>query len=227
MHWSDRFTMNGVIGRAIAANADPVSGQPELKNTPVRLEPVRLEWSGFLLSRRTFAPEGVDYWARSLSAGCSVYELAGARMPESWNDFATALLAADETASIVQYQDARRGVWRWACLKDGRLESCLFATRTAGLPSRDWLIGLFVQTSLDDLARRKLLSGAGATGPDQGQIVCACFGVGMRQILDAIRDRRLADVVAVGEALRAGTNCGSCIPELQALLQASRRNDAA
>jgi assimilatory nitrate reductase catalytic subunit len=60
------------------------------------------------------------------------------------------------------------------------------------------------------------LSAAGRV--DHGPIVCACFAVGVKTLQQAIVEQRLDSVAAIGEALRAGTNCGSCRPELSALL---------
>jgi assimilatory nitrate reductase catalytic subunit len=48
--------------------------------------------------------------------------------------------------------------------------------------------------------------------------VCACFGVGLDVIRDAIASKRAADVEGIGKALRAGTNCGSCLPELKRII---------
>jgi assimilatory nitrate reductase catalytic subunit len=36
--------------------------------------------------------------------------------------------------------------------------------------------------------------------------------------LRAIRGDKLVSVEAIGKALKAGTNCGSCVPELKGLL---------
>jgi assimilatory nitrate reductase catalytic subunit len=57
---------------------------------------------------------------------------------------------------------------------------------------------------------------------DPGPIVCACFAVGLRTLHRAIADRRVTSVAEIGAALRAGTNCGSCIPELNAILRAAQ-----
>ena len=58
-----------------------------------------------------------------------------------------------------------------------------------------------------------------------GPIVCACFGVGRNTICDAIAAgaRSAADI---GAKLKAGTNCGSCIPELKRLIAQAEPNDA-
>ncbi|HMR03218.1 MAG TPA: (2Fe-2S)-binding protein [Candidatus Competibacter phosphatis] len=53
---------------------------------------------------------------------------------------------------------------------------------------------------------------------DNGCIVCACFEVGLNTLTAAIRDQRLITPEAIGAALQAGTNCGSCVPELRQLI---------
>ena len=69
-------------------------------------------------------------------------------------------------------------------------------------------------------------SGDGLAGA--GPIVCACFGVGRNTINDAIKDGACS-AADIGAALKAGTNCGSCIPELKRMLahapQASKERE--
>ena len=50
-----------------------------------------------------------------------------------------------------------------------------------------------------------------------GPIVCACFGVGRTTICDAIASGARS-AAELGRRLKAGTNCGSCIPELKRLI---------
>lgn len=69
-----------------------------------------------------------------------------------------------------------------------------------------------------DEQRRLLLSGKSADGvASDGPVVCACFGVGRNAICGAIAggSRTAAEI---GAKLKAGTNCGSCIPELKRLI---------
>ncbi|HEU4618520.1 MAG TPA: (2Fe-2S)-binding protein, partial [Gammaproteobacteria bacterium] len=49
--------------------------------------------------------------------------------------------------------------------------------------------------------------------------LCSCFGVGRRRVVEAIRRGRLVSAEDVGHELKAGTSCGSCLPELAALLK--------
>jgi assimilatory nitrate reductase catalytic subunit len=72
---------------------------------------------------------------------------------------------------------------------------------------------------IDERDRRILLSGSGSDGTaETGPIVCACFGVGLPAIREAIAKGDATTVADIGKKLRAGTNCGSCIPELRAIL---------
>jgi assimilatory nitrate reductase catalytic subunit len=57
------------------------------------------------------------------------------------------------------------------------------------------------------------MDGLASTGP----IVCACFGVGRTTICDAIAGGARS-AAEIGAQLKAGTNCGSCIPELKRLI---------
>jgi len=103
----------------------------------------------------------------------------------------------------LEYFDTTATPYRATRLVDGRLESCIFIGPDVDLPPRDWLIRLFEREGpLDDAER----------------IACACFNVGINTLTEAIRDQGLDSVEAIGEALQAGTNCGSCIPEIKTLL---------
>lgn len=67
-----------------------------------------------------------------------------------------------------------------------------------------------------------MLSGKSPDGrSDEGPQVCACFGVRLGVIRDAVNQgaRTTEDI---GVALRAGTNCGSCLPELKRILEQAR-----
>ena len=50
--------------------------------------------------------------------------------------------------------------------------------------------------------------------------MCSCFEVGEQQIARAI-SAGATTVRALGERLRCGTNCGSCVSELKALIARS------
>jgi assimilatory nitrate reductase catalytic subunit len=77
---------------------------------------------------------------------------------------------------------------------------------------------MFALGTLTDDQRRMLLSGRSMNGmANAGPIVCACFGVGRGTICDAIA-AGAGSAAEIGARLKAGTNCGSCIPELKRLI---------
>jgi assimilatory nitrate reductase catalytic subunit len=57
---------------------------------------------------------------------------------------------------------------------------------------------------------------------DRGPIVCLCFDVGLKTIVSAVASQQLTSVEAVGAALSAGTNCGSCRPAIRRLIEQNR-----
>jgi NAD(P)H-nitrite reductase large subunit len=66
--------------------------------------------------------------------------------------------------------------------------------------------------------RRALLAGIPFEGAvDEGAIVCVCFQVGAARIAAAAGAGNRS-VESIGRQLGAGTNCGSCIPEIRRLI---------
>ena len=62
------------------------------------------------------------------------------------------------------------------------------------------------------------MSGLDSDGKnDVGDIICSCFQIGEKTIKEAIKLGQCKSVEALGESLKCGTNCGSCIPEFKAL----------
>ena len=63
---------------------------------------------------------------------------------------------------------------------------------------------------------RMLLSGRSTEGvAEPGPVICACFGVAAPRLPPS---RTAGTAAEIGERLKAGTNCGSCIPEIKRLI---------
>jgi assimilatory nitrate reductase catalytic subunit len=144
------------------------------------------------------------------------HELAGDGAPESAFALLRARIGLDGAWLVLQ--DAASSVFRAALVADGRLLACVVIGPDADLPPRDWLASLLADRVLTIAERRALLSGRPASGDMVEAPVCVCFGIGAGAIRRAIL-AGCADVDGVGAATRAGTNCGSCRPEIRALLQ--------
>ena len=146
-------------------------------------------------------------------------ELAMEERPVSWRDWARAQLRAEQAdIEWIAYRDPSIGRYRYASIRDGRLEGCIFIARDHRLVSRSWLTSLFSENTLSPKARMSLLTGQPLeAGEDIGPIVCSCFGIGQRQISAEIL-KGAKNIEAIGRQLKAGTNCGACKPEISKLL---------
>lgn len=219
MHWNEQFSSIASVDQLVSPLTDPVSGQPEFKYTPVRITPCVTRWHGFILSRRRLQLPRDHYWACGRGEGFWRYELAGSERTGDWAVTARTLLCSqDREVEWIEFTDKAAPRYRAARIQDGRLESCVFIGPDSRLPERDWLAALFGRDRIEDSERRALLSGRADDGrPDAGPQVCACFGVGRNTILEAI-GQGCASVEELGACLKAGTNCGSCLPELRSLI---------
>jgi assimilatory nitrate reductase catalytic subunit len=220
MHWGSMFASNARVCALIPPAVDPISGQPELKCAAARVRRYDPKWYGFALSRAPLELPTTAYRAVSRGVGYWRYELAGEDLPASWPEWADAVLGAK--AHRIELSDVAGGRYRGASVEGQRLQACVFVATAKGLPSRNWLATLFGSQSLSDADRLAILAGRAPKGTlEAGPVVCSCFAVGRSTLLRAIRGDKLVSVEQIGKALQAGTNCGSCIPELKGLLAES------
>ncbi|SFS20048.1 assimilatory nitrate reductase (NADH) alpha subunit apoprotein [Dyella sp. OK004] len=220
IHWNDQFASDARVGGLVNPVVDPVSGEPEFKHTPVWVEPFPVRWYGFAFGRRAFPPSGPSYWTLIRGERFLRYEIAHRDRLADCGAWARAWLGVDDPdADWLEYEDRSTGVYRAAYVIDDRIESCMFLSARQDLPARQWLAGLFAQERLDESDRVGLLAGEppNADG-DSGPIVCSCFGVGRNTLCAAIREKRLETPAQITASLRAGGNCGSCVPELRQLI---------
>jgi assimilatory nitrate reductase catalytic subunit len=167
------------------------------------------------------------HWVRIPLTEGHLYRLTGlSPMPEgeALTRYAAALLGAPDgewgEAEWLEVADPKRGIFRVAALVDGAVEAALFLARDqASVPPEPAVIPV-LGAPVPDSARGRLLAGrlydkAAAEGPR----VCACFGVTRDAIRHAVVTHRLKTSAEIGVVLGAGTNCGSCVPELEEILR--------
>jgi assimilatory nitrate reductase catalytic subunit len=221
MHWSGKFAAMSGAGALSSPVTDAYSGQPELKHVPARIARETVAWQAVLLTRRDLRPTGFVHWSRQAVAGGWSYALTGTETPDQGILLARALLPA-MAESLVEYRD-RHGLNYRAAMLDGAgsLAEALMVASVGHLPDAAWLASLLA--SPDPLSageRRALLSGrAPEAGPSIGRVVCACFNVGVNQLAAAAQSG-CRSLDAIGKALGAGTNCGSCRSEIRRIVDA-------
>jgi assimilatory nitrate reductase catalytic subunit len=221
IHWSEANATAARIGALVAPITDPFSGQPENKATPASITPYEYVFRGFALSRRPLALPAHAWSVRVAVNGGHGYLLADNADMAGWQSWLKSVSSDD----LAEYKDFGGGVYRAASFSGERIETCLFIgpARDAG----DWNVvkALFAADMLSSDERRMLLSGKSADGlANAGPIVCACFGVGRNTICDTIAGGARS-AAEIGAKLNAGTNCGSCIPELKRLIAQTAADD--
>jgi assimilatory nitrate reductase catalytic subunit len=213
IHWSDETASCARVGELVSARTDPYSGQPESKATPAAIAPVAFALCGFARMRAAPALPGGTWWAKVAVADGVEYRLATNQGPMFWHDFADRWRAAD--ARLAEQLDG--GVYGAAAFLDGHLDGCFYIAPAGAAPQWD-LAGLAAAAcETADRGRRIPKSEASRYITGTQPVVCACFGVSLDAVRAAVRGGAIS-VADIGRKLSAGTNCGSCLPELKRII---------
>jgi len=253
MHWG-QLTLAAAGSHGINALTlpvtDPLSKQPELKHTAVRVERAQLPWSlvAFAYTGDSRDPvavcdelrevartlgemHGAD--AQSVFASTTlignerpgvVLRLAAARAPERTSIEQIDRILGLASGAALAYDDVRRGLSRRVRVDDGRL----VGVRLAGdLAAEAWMRDFFLSGASVLALRQQLLAGS-AVAPQgfkpRGRVVCNCFNVAENEIVEfcsAAGGDAASRLAALQSARKCGSNCGSCLPELRTLAAAA------
>ncbi|HEY8622942.1 MAG TPA: molybdopterin-dependent oxidoreductase [Casimicrobiaceae bacterium] len=252
MHWGSNFLSgSGAGNQGSGVNAltnpafDPDSKQPELKHAAVRIERAGLHWP---LVAFGFAPDGkalplLERLRERLSAfafaSCTLIgrEPAGVLFhAASEQPLAPELLGRLDALfgldgdPVLRYDDARRGTSRRIRIDDGRVTAVRLAGDTqAAAWLKDWLVRGESVAALGRLLLSPTVA-APAGFATRGRIVCNCWNVSQSEIgefvaalpdVDRVRDTSALD--ALQAALKCGTQCGSCLPEIRRMVSLRKR----
>ncbi len=224
MHWNDEFASAGRINALVPPVTDPHSGQPALKSAQVSVKAFKPALYGFAVSREKPDPRACDYWALARCKGGWRLEFALSAPEENVEALAARLFgqrAALEPETLA-YSDRDKSDDRRAAFKDGHLLYAVYLASEPVAVSRLWAVGQLAVDHGRSPSRYRVIAGRpGEEGHDPGATVCACFGVGVKDIETAVR-AGCGSVEAVGRSLEAGTNCGSCRSEIQEIVNGQR-----
>ncbi|MBC7956268.1 MAG: (2Fe-2S)-binding protein, partial [Cytophagales bacterium] len=253
MHWGEEFVSGstGTGARMTGVNAlttpvfCPKSKQPELKHAAVKVLKAELPWR---LLGVAWLPDDKALLAREqLKAEMSAFAFASCvpfGRERSGVLFRAAAYEAppDELmariegvlglggADVLHYADKRRGQRRTMRLAPVGEKTQLEGFVLAGDISAEVWVKPLLQDELPAQAYGRLLLVPGARAPvavqARGRQVCTCFNVAEPEITAALEtcqgapDEQLAQLQT---ALKCGTNCGSCVPELKRMIRVQAR----
>ena len=241
MHWGDEFLLGGINALTNPAVC-PSSRQPELKHAAVAITRMDLPWR--VLALGWFDEEAAALQARQAlraamagfaHASCVAFgrERAGLlfRAAAAGPADAAALSSVAHAFALtgpltLQYADARRGQRRSLRLAERQGTRQLQAALLAGdTRAEGWLVPLLQQEQPVPAGSPLLAPGAlqaGAASQPRDKQVCSCFDVRLSRIeavLQQSTGTAAARLAGLQGALKCGTQCGSCVPELQRLVQ--------
>jgi assimilatory nitrate reductase catalytic subunit len=218
MHWNDQFAAKARIGTVVPAITDRLSGQPASKNVAASARRFEAEHYAFAVSQMKPAEPDAAYWAVAKAESGWRLELAFTAPVEHWAYWCRRVFAIPDDVEPLGYADAQTGDVRFAFFDGSRLLAAFFLAREPVAVARNWVIAQLKTEHANLRKRFALVAGRpGADKPDSGATVCSCFGVGVNQIVAAVRSG-CHSVEAVGKALNAGTNCGSCRAEIRGIV---------
>jgi assimilatory nitrate reductase catalytic subunit len=209
IHWNGQTASCARVGELVSAHTDPHSGQPEMKATPCAIEPVTFASRGRVLSPNPMHLPAATWWTCVTVGKHKEYRLATDAGPLIWHDFALRALGGDgqlaeelddsHYAAAVFLDDGLHG---WICI--GSEEAC----RRFDPEKLRELSGVPLSTRV-----------TAAAFVEVDTVICACFGVGLDSIRDALASGRVHDIGDIARTLRAGSNCGSCLPEIKKIIR--------
>jgi len=216
MHWNNNYASSSRAGALINDITDPLCGQPEFKHTPVAVTPYKAKWQGLLLSTIEQSPIS-DYWSKITLANGFKYRIADTSVPDNWPQWIRQQYPQVEQWS--ELHDSDNHHYRaMGYIEDQLAIALLVSTQERPLRHENLWLEAQLGTLCNSDTRFALLAGAANDdAKDLGKIVCSCFQVGENTLREAINAGAHSQQ-ALAETLHCGSNCGSCIPELNTLI---------
>jgi NAD(P)H-nitrite reductase large subunit len=127
----------------------------------------------------------------------------------------------EDDDEVVTYAEPSRGIYKKLVVRNNRLAGAIVLGDGAIVPS---LVRLFGESSIIPENRADLLFRAAAVAPPavervpDATLICNCNGVTKAQIIESVL-QGARSVRGVSDATRACTGCGSCRPEVQAIVE--------
>ncbi|MFT4836205.1 MAG: assimilatory nitrate reductase catalytic subunit [Psychromonas sp.] len=219
IHWSQTMASKANICALIQANVDPNSGQPEFKFTPVKLVKWAYKSEAWLLSRTPMDVSDFDYWVKQKVAAGYLYRLAAEFTPLEMTIKLSNLMSHNSDKTLTNSPAAKSAapIYRYANITDQKMQQAYIVGKNLQEQDLDWLQNLLEET-VDSSIERSIISGQVEGKLACGKLICACKQVGEKTIKNAIAEQQLDNLKAVSEHTGAGTGCGSCLGEVEAIL---------
>jgi assimilatory nitrate reductase catalytic subunit len=218
IHWSRQNSSSASIAFLFDAVGDAISGQPELKHAAVSLTKIDFKQYIQIISKQSLSAVDLngkaEFWVEQIVKNGFRYLLAVNESVADWKHWLQTTLSDKGQWLSLNGQDEQTVLMT----QDDKLQLFLKAAR-----SRREVLTITNDISMGDEAlsfeqKSRWLQGK-VSGQVSTPVVCSCFNVTQGDITSAIASGNNT-VAGLGRALKCGTNCGSCKPELSVLIKA-------
>ncbi|TFH92635.1 nitrate reductase [Vibrio ouci] len=210
MHWAGKYGGDSQVNAVLSREADPLSGQPAFKSQQVELLPVSVKAYGLYIGKRFQQREFIYQSFQSEESA------------EVWRFADTQAITKQDVANIGDIYSQRRVLLDmdsgWLSVgydeENGTniLRSILIVSSQPITSDLSQLANLIGQT----LTFSSLLSIAAEY--DASEMICSCFRVTDKQISAALESGECQSVSQLTKTLKCGSNCGSCLPQVERLV---------
>ncbi|CAH0525539.1 molybdopterin oxidoreductase family protein [Vibrio hippocampi] len=154
IHWNEATASNGKPCALIAPYADPISGQPEFKHTPVKVESWAYRCEALVLTRSPLDLGSMDYWVKQKLPQGYLYRVAS---QTASTDLVLQLsqLMQSETGKTLAY-DGQESEYRQAIVRADRMQRAFVVKQQLSDDDLEWLKALFDETEADSIEQQFL-----------------------------------------------------------------------
>lgn len=219
IHWSGVVASEARVDSLIHSDVDRLSGQPELKHTPVSVNPYCFASEAVLAVNQPITALRCDYWVRQTVAGGYVYFLADKKgVPDMAAYLAELTEVAGGEVQVQAFVDSEESCHRRAVWQSDQLIACFWLAETLTGKESEWAEALLGRS----LSGQKISTVYREGRLEQERMVCSCKQIGIKVLRQAVK-KGADSLCLLKEKTGAGTGCGSCVVEIESLLALESR----
>ncbi len=209
MHWAGRYSGHSQVNRTVLSVVDPISGQPAFKSSNVHIAPVQMQSYGLYVGQERSLP-CCDYSTYQVDDNAMVWRFANLTTLDK------AMFPVSQGEKLLRW-DLPEG-WMMVIGRQIGNQQQMSVTGVILVSPQPLEQDYNAITALigKPLSLNSILSIAGEKA--QSQLVCSCFRVTDKQIQTIIEQEGCVSLHQLQSVLKCGSNCGSCVPEVNKIL---------
>nr|WP_225874358.1 molybdopterin dinucleotide binding domain-containing protein [Vibrio algicola] len=232
MHWAGEYGKTSQVNRVLKGVVDPHSGQPAFKSQAISIYAQTVASYG-ISTGINFTLKHWDYLSLQhvqFQTGMQTQAKAGSTTSNFQKGIwrfahSIAISKAEIQAQIKATHprckflslDHEQG-WSMAGLVNDKVVSVISVNDQPLKLAAEALISLINQP----LNLTQLLSALSSNQSQNSKLICSCFRVTEADILQVLEERTSVSLAELQTTLKCGTNCGSCLPEVNRYLQTQK-----